>query len=55
MDLAKLLKSSQLRVARMEAGDPLVSFDLLVRSLLAMGATREALAQLISSSGTASN
>jgi len=51
MDLAKLLKSSQSRVAKMEAGDPSVSLDLLVRSLLAMGASREALAQMIASSG----
>lgn len=51
MDLAKLLKSSQSRVAKMEAGDPSVSLDLLVRSLLAMGASREALAQMISSPG----
>lgn len=50
MDLAKLLKSSQSRVAKMEAGDPSVSLDLLVRSLLAMGASREALAQMITSS-----
>ena len=49
MDLAKLLKSSQSRVAKMEAGDPSVSLDLLVRSLLAMGASREALAQMITS------
>jgi predicted XRE-type DNA-binding protein len=54
-DLARLLKSSQSRVAKMEAGDPSVSLDLLVRSLLAMGTTREALAQLISSSGTTGN
>ncbi len=39
--------SSQSRVAKMEAGDPSVSLDLLVRSLLAMGASREALAQMI--------
>lgn len=52
MNLAKLLKSSQSRVARMEAGDPSVSLDLLVRSLLAMGASREALAQMITSSAT---
>ena len=49
LDLAKLLKSSQSRVAKMEAGDPSVSLDLLVRSLLAMGASREALAQMITS------
>lgn len=35
--LARLLKSSQSRVAKMEAGDPSVSIDLLVRSLLALG------------------
>ncbi|MEI2689609.1 MAG: helix-turn-helix transcriptional regulator [Anaerolineae bacterium] len=32
-DLARLLKSSQSRVARMETGDPSVSLDLLVRSV----------------------
>jgi hypothetical protein len=37
----------------MEAGDPSVSLDLLVRSLLAMGASREALAQMITSSTVA--
>src|SRR3990170_8805007 len=39
--LARLLGSSQSRVAKMEAGDPSVSIDLLVRSLLAIGATRK--------------
>jgi predicted XRE-type DNA-binding protein len=36
-DVAKLLKSSQSRVAKMEAGDSSVSLDLLVRSILALG------------------
>ena len=36
--LARRLHSSQSRVAKMEAGDPSVSMDLLVRSLLALGA-----------------
>jgi DNA-binding XRE family transcriptional regulator len=45
--LARLLKSSQSRVAKMEAGDPSVSIDLLIRSLLAMGATQRELAQVI--------
>ena len=36
---AKLLDSSQSRVAKMEAGDPTVSVDLLIRSLLKLGAT----------------
>lgn len=46
-ELAALLKSSQSRVAKMEAGDPTVSLDLLVRSLLSLGANRETLARLI--------
>jgi DNA-binding XRE family transcriptional regulator len=37
--LAKLLGSSQSRVAKMEAGDPSVSVDLLLRSLFILGAT----------------
>ena len=47
-DVARLLKSSQSRVAKMEAGDPSVSLDLLVRSLLALGASRRHLAQMLS-------
>ncbi len=45
--LARLLKSSQSRVAKMEAGDPSVSIDLLIRSLLAIGTTQRELAQVI--------
>ena len=37
--LAKLLSSSQSRVAKLEAGAPGVSLDLLCRALLATGAT----------------
>ncbi|MBM3288363.1 MAG: helix-turn-helix domain-containing protein [Candidatus Eisenbacteria bacterium] len=47
-DLAKILKSSQSRVAKMEAGDPSVSVDLLVRSLIALGASPRELARAIS-------
>ena len=36
--LAKRIGSSQSRVAKMEAGDPSVSFELLIRGLLALGA-----------------
>jgi DNA-binding XRE family transcriptional regulator len=43
--LARLIKSSQSRVAKMEAGDPTVSIDLLVRSLLALGTSARALAR----------
>lgn len=46
---AKLLKSSQSRVAKMEAGDASVSLDLLIRSLLALGASRTELARMITS------
>jgi len=46
-ELAAQVRSSQSRVAKMEAGDPSVSIDLLVRSLLALGASREDLAQSI--------
>jgi DNA-binding XRE family transcriptional regulator len=45
--LARLLGSSQSRVAKMESGDPSVSIDLLIRSLLAMGATQKELAHVI--------
>lgn len=41
--LARLLRSSQSRVAKMEAGDPSVSLDLLVRSLLVLGAPPKSL------------
>lgn len=45
--LAERISSSQSRVAKMESGDRSVSLDLLVRSLLALGATRRDLARLI--------
>ena len=46
--LARLLRSSQSRVAKMEAGDPSVSLDLLVRSLLILGQSRKGLAKILS-------
>jgi DNA-binding XRE family transcriptional regulator len=48
--LAKKIKSSQSRVAKIEAGDPSVSLDLMVRTMLALGATREDVALAIASS-----
>ena len=42
--LAELIASSQSRVAKMEAADSSVSIDLLVKSLLAMGASRKEVA-----------
>lgn len=47
MELGKLLQSSQSRVAKMEAGDPSVSLELLIRALLVLGASREDLARMI--------
>ena len=50
--LAKAVKSSQSRIAKMEAGDPTVSIDLLVRTLLALGATKRDVADLIAGSSS---
>jgi ribosome-binding protein aMBF1 (putative translation factor) len=47
--LAARLKSSQSRVAKMEAGDPTVSLDLLVRALFVIGTTPRQLASAIDS------
>jgi DNA-binding XRE family transcriptional regulator len=49
--LAKLLSSSQSRVAKMESGDPSVSLDLLIRSLLALGTSERDLAKVIEAAG----
>lgn len=43
-ELARRMGSSQSRVAKMEAGDPGVSLDLLVQGLLAVGANRREIA-----------
>ncbi len=48
--LAKLMGSSQSRVAKLEAAADSVSLDLLIRSFLAMGATTDDLAEVIGSS-----
>ena len=47
-ELAKRLQSSQSRIAKMEAGDPSVSLDLLIRSLLTLGASRRELSRIMS-------
>ena len=46
-EFAKIVRSSQSRVAKMETGDLSVSLDLLIRSLLALGTSRRDLANLI--------
>lgn len=45
--LARLTGSSQSRVAKMEAGDPSVSLDLLIRALLTVGASRREVGQAL--------
>ena len=47
LELAQKLNSSQSRIAKMEKGDPTVSVDLLVKALLAMGATKKSIAKTI--------
>jgi DNA-binding XRE family transcriptional regulator len=45
--VADLIGSSQSRVAKMEAGDPSVSVDLLIRALLALGMNRKQVGRAI--------
>jgi len=40
-EAGRVLGSSQSRVAKMEAGDPSVSIDLLVRALFKLGGSRQ--------------
>jgi DNA-binding XRE family transcriptional regulator len=47
VQLAERLQSSQSRIAKMEAGDPSVSMDLLVSALLLLGASSADLAKAI--------
>ena len=47
VELADRLGSSQSRVAKMEASDPTVTVDLLIRALLAVGASRKEIAGAI--------
>lgn len=48
---AKLLRSSQSRVAKMEAGDATVSLDLLFRSLFRLGASHRVLVRAVGARG----
>jgi DNA-binding XRE family transcriptional regulator len=50
-DVASRIGSSQSRVAKMEAADSSVSLDLLVRTLLSLGADRHGIASLLSYPG----
>jgi len=46
VEFARMIASSQSRVAKMEAADSSVSIDLLLKSLLALGVPKEKVAQV---------
>lgn len=46
-ELARLLGTSQSRLAKMEAADPTVTADLLLKALVALGMTRKQLAKIV--------
>ncbi|MCW5208405.1 hypothetical protein VU11_07130 [Desulfobulbus sp. US2] len=48
--VAKKLHTSQARVARMEAGDPSVSMELLVKGMIKLGASKKLVGQALVSS-----
>ena len=47
VELAKLIGSSQSRIAKMEAGDPTVTVDLLLKALLQLGVTNKQISKII--------
>jgi len=47
LQLAELLRSSQSLIAKAESADESVSLDLLIRTLLALGASDRDLAEVI--------
>ncbi|MFA5835208.1 MAG: helix-turn-helix transcriptional regulator [Bacteroidota bacterium] len=46
-DFAKMIKSSQSRVSKMESGDPTVTIDLLVKSLLMHKTPKNSLSRIL--------
>ena len=52
-EVADLIGSSQSRVAKMESGDPSVSVDLLIRTLLALGVNRKQVGRAIGAAASA--
>ena len=48
-ELAKRVRSSQSRVAKMEAGDVSISLDLLMKTLFAAGAKNQEVAKAVTS------
>ena len=49
VELAKMIGSSQSRIAKIEAGDTSVSTDLILKAILALGATRTQIAKTLGS------
>ncbi|MEZ5553413.1 MAG: helix-turn-helix transcriptional regulator [Pseudomonadales bacterium] len=49
VELAKMIGSSQSRIAKIEAGDMSVSTDLILKAILALGATRTQIAKTLGS------
>jgi predicted XRE-type DNA-binding protein len=49
-ELAKKVKSSQSRIAKMEACDPSVSLDLIIKTLLSLGSSNQDIAHIIANS-----
>lgn len=45
--VARMVGSSQSRIAKMEAGDPSVTIDLLIKTLLELGAARKDVARVV--------
>ena len=46
-ELARQMHTSQARVARIEAGDPTVTIDQMLRAYFSLGATRRELAKAV--------
>ncbi|MEH2323311.1 MAG: helix-turn-helix transcriptional regulator [Nostoc sp.] len=51
VELAEKIQSSQPRVAKAENGDASVSIELLIRAMLAIGATPQEIGQVIAQTG----
>jgi len=47
VELARMMGSSQSRIAKMEAGDPTVSVDLLLKALISLGVTKKQISKII--------
>jgi DNA-binding XRE family transcriptional regulator len=49
-DVAQKIKASQSKVAKIEACDPTIPLDLIIKTLLYLGATNQDIAQIIANS-----